>query len=136
MWRWGEGGLSKKHLKGGWNKTEGRGHKDFKNRCKLGQGVGALKRGRGSWDPLKNYVVWGLFQYQHSNVSSKAVNKIIAEAEAKKIIICLGSASANFLPMCWNKSLYLPSHFLWQSSEVTSTMLFYLINHYETIINC
>ena len=40
-------------LKGGWNKTEGRGHKDFKNGCKLGQGVGALKRGGGAGIPLR-----------------------------------------------------------------------------------
>ena len=40
-----------KHLKRGWNRTEGRGYKDFKKRGKLGQGVGALKRGAES--PLR-----------------------------------------------------------------------------------
>ena len=35
-----------KYLKRGWNRTEGRGHKDFeKGGDKLGQGVGALKGG-------------------------------------------------------------------------------------------
>ena len=34
-----------KYLKRGWNRKEGRGHKDFKKGGKLGQGVGALKRG-------------------------------------------------------------------------------------------
>ena len=38
-----------KYLKKGWNRTEGRGHKDFKN--PQGQGVGALKRG-GAGTPL------------------------------------------------------------------------------------
>ena len=34
-----------KYLKRGWNRKEGRGHKDFKKGDKLGQGVGALKKG-------------------------------------------------------------------------------------------
>ena len=39
----------------GWNRKEGRGHKYFKKgEGKLGQGEGALKRGRG-WNPLTNY---------------------------------------------------------------------------------
>ena len=41
-----------KYLKKWWNRTEGRGHKDFKN--PQGQGVGALKRGVG-WNPQMNY---------------------------------------------------------------------------------
>ena len=32
----------------------GEGNKDFKKGSKLGQGVGALKRG-GGWNPLTNY---------------------------------------------------------------------------------
>ena len=34
-----------KCLKRGWNRTEGKGHKDFKKRGNLGQEVGALKKG-------------------------------------------------------------------------------------------
>ena len=34
-----------KYLKRGWNRKEGRGNKDFKKGDKLGQGVGASKRG-------------------------------------------------------------------------------------------
>ena len=49
------GGNCLKYLKRGWNRTEGREHKDFKKGAKLGQGVGALKRG-GGWNPLTNYV--------------------------------------------------------------------------------
>ena len=41
-----------KYLKMGRNRTEGRGHKDFKKGGKLGQGVGALKKGPGA--PLRN----------------------------------------------------------------------------------
>ena len=49
-----EGGVhSLKYLKKGQNRTEGRGHKDFKKGGKLGQGVGALKR--RDWNPLTNY---------------------------------------------------------------------------------
>ena len=51
------GGNCLKYLKRGWNRTEGRGHKDLK---KKGGGVQAgsqelcaLKR--ESWNPLKNY---------------------------------------------------------------------------------
>ena len=61
--------------------------------------------------------------WQRSNFSSKAVGKIIAEAEAKKTF-------ASAVP------LYLPWQFPRQSSEVTSALLFHLINHYKTIINC
>ena len=43
-----------KYLRRGWNRKEGKGNKDFEKGDKLGQGVGALKRGRG-WNPLKNY---------------------------------------------------------------------------------
>ena len=53
---------------------------------------------------------------QHLNFSSKAISKIISKAEAKIILF------ATAVP--------------WQSSEVISAMLFYLINHYKTIINC
>ena len=42
-----------KYLKKGWNRKEGRGNKDFKKGGKLGQGVGALKRGGGAGTPLQ-----------------------------------------------------------------------------------
>ena len=47
------GELSKIPFCSGWNRKEGRGNKDFEKGGKLGQGVGALKR--GSWNPLMNY---------------------------------------------------------------------------------
>ena len=40
------GGNCLKYLKMWWNRKEHRGNKDFKKGGKLGQGVGALKRGR------------------------------------------------------------------------------------------
>ena len=39
------GGNCQKYLKRRWNRKEGRGNKDFENGVKLGEGVGALKRG-------------------------------------------------------------------------------------------
>ena len=47
----GGGGDCLKYLESGWNRKEGRGHKDFKKGGKLGQGVGALKRGEGWLEP-------------------------------------------------------------------------------------
>ena len=47
------GGNCLKYLKRGWNRTEGRGNKDLKKGGKLGQWVGALKR--GGWKPVTNY---------------------------------------------------------------------------------
>ena len=45
-----------KYLKRGWNRKEGRENKDFKNGGQAGQGMGALKMGRGGvWNPLTNY---------------------------------------------------------------------------------
>ena len=41
-WGWGN---CLKYLKRGWKGKEGRENKDFKKEDKLGQGVGALKRG-------------------------------------------------------------------------------------------
>ena len=46
------GGNCLKDLIGGWKRTEGRGHKDFKKGVKLGQGVGALKK-RGLKPPYE-----------------------------------------------------------------------------------
>ena len=60
---------------------------------------------------------------QRSNFSSKGVGKIIAEAEAKK---------KHFADVIESRYWQFPR----LSSEVTSAMLFYLINHYKTIINC
>ena len=71
---------------------------------------------------------------QRSNFSPKAVGKIIAEAETKKNIY-RGSASAIFCRRN-RTNLYLPWQFPRQSWEVTSAMLFYLINYYKIIINC
>ena len=49
------GGNCLKYLKRGWDRKEGRGHKDFKKGGKLGQGVGTLKGGGGGWNLLMNY---------------------------------------------------------------------------------
>ena len=38
----------------GWNSKEGRANNDFKKGGKLGQGVGALKKG-GGWNPITKY---------------------------------------------------------------------------------
>ena len=40
-----DGRSSLKYLKKGWNRTEGRGHKDFKKGVQAGSRVGCLKRG-------------------------------------------------------------------------------------------
>ena len=45
------GGNCLKYIKKGWNRTEGRGHKDLKKGGKLGQEVDALKR--GGWKHLQ-----------------------------------------------------------------------------------
>ena len=53
------GGDCLKYFKRGWNRTEGRGYKDFRRGGgKLGQGVVVLKKGGGGvWNPLTNYVI-------------------------------------------------------------------------------
>ena len=43
--------------KGGEGKQGEASWQDFKKAGKLGQGVGALKRGGGGWNPLTNYVL-------------------------------------------------------------------------------
>ena len=42
-----------KYLKRGWNRKQEMGQKDVKKGDKLGEGVGALKR--GDWNNLTNY---------------------------------------------------------------------------------
>ena len=73
---------------------------------------------------------------QHSNFSSKAVGKIIAEVEAKKSLFASAVPQHFFFADVIKQSLYLPWQFPGQSSKVTTAMLFYLINDYKTIINC
>ena len=59
------GGNCLKYLKRGWNGKEGKGNKDFeKGGGKLGQGVGALKRG-GGWKHLTNYGSWTQNFFEH-----------------------------------------------------------------------
>ena len=48
-----------KYLKRGWNRKEWKRNKDLKKVGKLGQGLGALKR--GSWNPLTNYEFYRFF---------------------------------------------------------------------------
>ena len=62
-----------KYLKRGWSRTERRGHKDFKKGGKLGQWVGALKKGRG-WNTLTNYdyvLVCKVSIYMHAKDESQ-----------------------------------------------------------------
>ena len=40
-------------MKTGWNRKEGKGNKDFKKEGMLGQGVGALRKGRGAETPVQ-----------------------------------------------------------------------------------
>ena len=47
------GGNCLKYLKGGWNRTEERGHKDFKRRGQAGaRWWGGLKKGAGAGTPF------------------------------------------------------------------------------------
>ena len=46
-----------KYLKRGWNRKEGKGNKDLKKGGQLGQGVGALKMGRGAGTLLQTIFV-------------------------------------------------------------------------------
>ena len=48
------GGNCLKYLKRGWNRTEGRGHKDFKKRgVQAGSRGGCLKKGEGAGTTLR-----------------------------------------------------------------------------------
>ena len=53
-WGWGS---CLKYFERGWNIKEQRGHKDLKKGGKLGQGLGALKRGAGT--PLWTMILYG-----------------------------------------------------------------------------
>ena len=48
------GGDYLKYLKRGWNRKEGRGHKDLKKVGQAGSMGGCLKE-EGGWNPLMNY---------------------------------------------------------------------------------
>ena len=72
----------------GRNRTEGRGHKDFKKGGKLGQGVGALKREPGA--PLRNMPQLFLqklpiLQYLNHNVNYPH-GKVVLEKRKQKIL--------------------------------------------------
>ena len=68
------------------------------------------------------------FSTQHSNFSSKTVGKIIAEAKAKKTFA--SALPRQFFANAIKQISVFALAISWQSSEVTSLMLFYLINHY------
>ena len=51
----------------GWNKNEGRVNKDFKKGGKLGQGVAALKKGRGAGTHLRTMNQLFLYQFCSHN---------------------------------------------------------------------
>ena len=69
-------------LKGGWNRKEVRGNKNFKQRGKLAQGVGALKK--GGWNPPIQAIC--LFGSLHSHVNGQVHLSI------PKVIDFIGSA--------------------------------------------
>ena len=74
------GGDCLKYLKRGWKKKEGRGNKDFKRGDKLGQRVGALKRGgRRRWNPLPNHestkLVIGVLLYNWTERNANGLDK-------------------------------------------------------------
>ena len=52
-----------KYIKRGWNRKEGMGTKAFKKGGKLGQEVGALKRG-GAGTPLRTIVTGIIFGFE------------------------------------------------------------------------
>ena len=56
------GGNCLKYLKRGWNRTEGRGHKDFKKGGASWVKGGCLKKGEGGWNPLTNYDISKMFK--------------------------------------------------------------------------
>ena len=64
--RQGEGKCLK-YLERGWNRKEGRGHKDFKKGVKLGQWEGALKRW-GDGTPLRTtcnqFIILNNYRYK------------------------------------------------------------------------
>ena len=66
MWEWGN---CLKYFKRGWNTKEGRANKDFKKGGKLGQGVGALKRG-GPGIPLPTM---SIIKGKHEGKDEKSV---------------------------------------------------------------
>ena len=71
------GGNCLKYLKKGWNRKEGRETKILKVGGKLGQEVGALKRG-GSWKPLTNYTKnYRKWDYFFMTVVSMDINLLI-----------------------------------------------------------
>ena len=64
-----------------WNRTEGRGHKDYKKRGgKLCQGVCALKRGGGGWNPLRNYVYISDVNRNNSQLNEAVVKRWLLES--------------------------------------------------------
>ena len=73
--------------------------------------------------------------FQSSKFSSRAVSKIITEAEAKKTLSASAVPWQFFADVIEQISVFalaIPR----QSSEVASATLFYLINQYKTVINC
>ena len=75
----GQGGGTLKYIKRVWNRTEGRGHKDYKKGGKLGQGVGALKRG-GDWNPITNYVYISDVNRSNSQLNEAVVKRWLLES--------------------------------------------------------
>ena len=56
-----------KTLKRGFNRTDGRGHKDFKTEGKAGSRGGCLKKGRGWIGPLLLTMIFIIFQINHQS---------------------------------------------------------------------
>ena len=83
---WGGGGNCLKYLKRGWNRKEGRGNKDFKKRGKLGQGVGALKRGGGAGTPRRTMTGYWLNSEKDKLMESSEMFRILY-AEISSLLV-------------------------------------------------
>ena len=74
------GGNCLKYLKRGWNRAEGRGHKDFQ-KGKLGQGVGVLKQG-GAGTPLRTMIMQRFVQ----NLCNPGIFRTVACSEPEEYL--------------------------------------------------
>ena len=84
---------------------------------------------------FENHLLWSLFWKLVANIQVSIFYIYAAfefQLKSHHQNNCWGGF---FCERSWTK-LYLPWKFPRQSSGVTSAMLFYLINHYKTIIHC
>ena len=69
------GGSCLKYLKGGWNRKEGRGNKDFEKGSKLGQVLGVLKKGE-DWNLLRTIFTENCMKLSQCNFSTIALIQV------------------------------------------------------------